>query len=71
MTQRLVLLLTCPKASEVRAMVPPSPRLLARMIMNTYLMVTTRIKAQMISDKTAKTLFSETPPEASIDCLNA
>ena len=38
-------------ARAISARMPPSPRLSARMISVTYLIVTTRISAQKISDR--------------------
>ena len=52
-------------------MVPPSPLLLARRITKTYLMVTTMISDQIISDRIAMILVSLGPPMASMDCLKA
>jgi len=52
-------------------MVPPSPLLLALRITKTYLMVTTMISDQIISDSTARIFVSLGPPMASMDCLNA
>jgi len=43
-------------ASAMSAMMPPSPLLSARMMKATYLIVTTRISAQKISDSTPSTL---------------
>lgn len=42
-------------ARAISESVPPSPRLSARSSSSTYLIVTTRISAQMISDSTAIT----------------
>ena len=44
------------KASAISAMIPPSPLLSARMTKDTYLPVTTIIKAQNTSDKMPSTL---------------
>jgi hypothetical protein len=54
-----------PSAWWARAMsesVPPSPRLSARRRSSTYLMVTTRMSAQMISESTPMTISRVTPP---------
>ena len=60
---------------EVRAKIPPSPLLSARMMMNTYLIITTSTKAQLISDRTPSTVCEISapgaPPAASTDTFNA
>ena len=65
----------CCKTSAVSAKIPPSPRLSARMMMNTYLIVTTKIKAQVMSDKIPNTacMISGPPlaPAASTDTFSA
>ncbi|MNN00958.1 hypothetical protein D3C81_1135620 [compost metagenome] len=43
-------------ASAISAMMPPSPSLSARMMMVTYLSVTTMFKAQNASDSTPSTV---------------
>ena len=45
-------------ARAINASVPPSPLLSARSRMRTYLSVTTRMSAQMISDRIPKTAVS-------------
>ena len=52
-TQRVLLLLElfC-KTKAVSAKTPPSPWLSARMMISTYFTVTTKISAQVISDRT-------------------
>ena len=49
-------------ASAIRARVPPSPLLSARIRKVTYLIVTIRISAQMISETTPSTASSPPPP---------
>jgi hypothetical protein len=44
------------------ASVPPSPLLSARIRKTTYLMVTMRISAQVISETTPRTAISPPPP---------
>ena len=60
---------------EVSAKMPPSPLLSARMMMNTYLIITTSTKAQLMSDKTPSTVCDisapAAPPAASTETLSA
>ena len=48
-------------ARAIRARMPPSPRLSARMTSMTYLTVTTRINDQKISERTPSTSHEVTP----------
>ncbi len=63
------------EASAISASVPPSPLLSARSRISTYLAVTTKSSAQMISDKMPSTTGSLAgalgPTAASTDSRNA
>ena len=60
MIQRLRPRAAARNASTIKARMPPSPRLSARISTRTYLMVTTSISAQAINDSTPKTRRSLT-----------
>ena len=51
-------------SSAIRASVPPSPLLSARMIKSTYFSVTTTISAHSISDMTPSTISRVSAPPA-------
>ena len=67
------LLLARRKARAASERMPPSPRLSARMISRTYLMVTTMTSDQNISESTPSTALSVPvrPAVAAIDSRNA